>query len=144
MRRSSVSLMLVLGALLLVLAPSASAEPPKAKTVCPICGRANDQNAVYADKAGFTFLRGAANTAFGWTELLVQPTEEAKNGGNLAVGIGKGIGQAIKRTALGLGELLTFWSPKGKEGYTTLTTDCPICMGRASPSTSATSQPSTR
>ena len=116
--------------------------------MCPICGRANDQNASYPDKAGFTLLRGVTNTAFGWTELLVQPTEEAKNGGNLAVGIGKGIGQAVKRTALGLGELLTFWSPKGKEGYTTLTTDCPICMGRAahtaSSSSSTTNPPSTR
>ena len=142
MRKRSLMIML---SLLVVATQPAWAEPPKTKTACPICGRANDQQASYADKAGFTLLRGAANTAFGWTELLVQPTEEVKTNGNLVVGIGKGIGLAIKRTALGVGEMLTFWSPKGQEGYATLTSDCPICMGRvAHPAASQPSTASTR
>jgi putative exosortase-associated protein (TIGR04073 family) len=107
-----------------------AAEEPSspAPTTCPICRQANNQQAPYAEKAGSTLVRGAINTAFGWTELLVQPTEEVNRGGNLATGVGKGIGLAIKRTALGLGELLTFWTPKGKEGHAILARDCPICF----------------
>lgn len=97
-------------------------------TVCPICGRANNRQAPYGEKASSTLVRGAINAAFGWTELLVQPTEEVNNGGNVAVGIGKGMGYAIKRTALGFGELLTFWTPKGRDGNFTLAQDCPICF----------------
>ncbi|MBI3324616.1 MAG: hypothetical protein HYZ92_04990 [Candidatus Omnitrophica bacterium] len=97
---------------------------------CPICRAANDQSAAYAQKASSTLVRGATNTAFGWTELLTEPTEEVSSGGNLLIGVGKGLNQAVRRTALGIGELLTFWTPKGPRGYLTLNRDCPICMGR--------------
>ncbi len=97
-------------------------------TTCPICRQANNQQAPYAQKAGSTLVRGAINTAFGWTELLVQPTDEVNRGGNVLTGVGKGIGLAVKRTALGFGELLTFWTPKGKDGHVVLTRDCPICF----------------
>ena len=114
--------------------PPAQAE--NQNVICPICHRANNQQAPYAEKAGMTLARGVVNTAFGWTELLVQPTAEVNAGGNVVFGIGKGVGYAVKRTALGLGELLTFWTPKNKDGsYLTLTTDCPICFpaGKRSP-----------
>ena len=100
--------------------------------VCPICHTANNQTAPYAQKAGFTLVRGAANAALGWTELLVQPTAEVKNNGNLLMGLGKGVGFAITRTGAGIGELFTFWVPRSKEGYLSLTKDCPICLKAAS------------
>ena len=113
--------------------PAMAKEPPKTPpqetpSVCPICHRANDPQASYTEKAGATLARGAMNTALGWTELLVQPASEVNAGGNVVVGIGKGVGYAVKRTAVGLGELLTFWTPKGKQGYTPLAENCPLCM----------------
>jgi hypothetical protein len=100
--------------------------------VCPLCRRANNQRAPQNQKAAATFTRGAMNTFFGWTEIIYEPSNEVKSGGNLGYGIGKGVGLAIKRSALGIGEMLTFWAPKGNkdEGYLTLSTDCPLCMGR--------------
>jgi hypothetical protein len=115
---------------------AAEEQPLKSSTMCPICRQANNQQALYAEKAGSTLVRGALNTAFGWTELLVQPAEEVNRGGNVLSGVGKGIGLAVKRTALGFGELLTFWTPKGKEGQVILARDCPICF-----SSQQTSQP---
>jgi len=107
-----------------------TAPSPDASARCPICRAANDQSAPYGQKAGTTLVRGATNTAFGWTEMLTRPTEEVKTGGNLLVGIGKGMNQAVRRTFFGIGELMTFWTPKGPNGYLTLNRDCPVCMGR--------------
>ncbi|MBI3319315.1 MAG: hypothetical protein HYZ89_01835 [Candidatus Omnitrophica bacterium] len=118
---------LVIGLVLSVTTPVSAKEPP---VICPICHRANDQTATYSEKASTTLVRGAMNTAFGWTELLIEPTTEVKAGGHLAAGIGKGVGLAVKRTAVGLGELLTFWTPKSKTGYLKLSEDCPLCMGK--------------
>jgi putative exosortase-associated protein (TIGR04073 family) len=101
-----------------------------AKTQCPICSKASDQSATYSTKAGTTLVRGAANTALGWTELISQPVQEVKSGGNVFVGIGKGVGQTVKRTLSGLGEVLTFWTPKVKDRYIEFATDCPVCMKR--------------
>mgnify|MGYP001593866364 CR=1 FL=1 len=106
-------------------AASQAQTPP---VICPICHVANDQNAPYLQKAGTTLMRGATNTVFGWTEMILQPVAEANEGGNLLTGIGKGVGYSVKRTAVGIGELLTFWTPKDKRGSAPLTKDCPICM----------------
>ena len=106
------------------------AEDPPARPICPICQRAGDETADYPAKAGYTLLRGATNTLFGWTEIIRQPAEEVKAGGNLFTGIVKGIGQGVGRTVAGAGEILTFWTPKGKDGYVHFATDCPVCMKR--------------
>ena len=116
-----------LGLILGIARPALAEQPP---TICPICNAANNDAADYSQKAGSTLVRGALNTAFGWTELLVEPAEEVKEGGNLVTGIGKGVGFAVKRTFLGVGELFTFWTPKGQRGYLRLNKDCPVCMGR--------------
>ena len=105
-----------------------------APAVCPICHRAVDASTGYPEKAGKTLVRGAANTVLGWTELISEPVQEAKNGGNVFVGIGKGVGMTIQRTAAGLGELLTFWTPKVNNQYVKFATDCPICMKPSSAS----------
>jgi len=119
---------------------AASAEEPRQR--CPICRRANDQRLPYPEKAGSTLVRGAVNTAFGWTELLVQPTAEVNAGGNVLFGIGKGVGYAVKRTAGGISELLTFWTPKSKAGYLSLVNDCPICVPAATPKAPPSAPPS--
>lgn len=109
---------------------SASAASPTTITsaTCPICRRANNQNTPYPERATVSLVRGATNTAFGWTELLVEPTNEVERGGNLALGIGKGVGRAVTRTAAGIGEMFTFWLPKTGATYPSLATDCPICL----------------
>ena len=113
--------------LALILGLGAPASAQESRPMCPICRRANNQDAPYTQKASMTLVRGAVNTAFGWTELLVQPAQEVKAGGSLLSGIGKGVGSGVKRTLVGVGELLTFWTPKGKEGYLTLSPDCAVC-----------------
>jgi len=106
-------------------------EPPV--TTCPICRRASDNASSYSTKAGSTLARGVANTLFGWTELIRQPAQEVKGGGNVAVGMGKGFVEGAKRTMGGLGELFTFWTPKVQHGYIHFAHDCPLCMKRQQP-----------
>ena len=103
------------------------ADDPK---MCPICAKAEAEKASYAEKAGWTLARGTTNALLGWTELIAQPANEVKAGGNLVVGIGKGIGQGIKRTLGGAAEVLTFWTPKVQNEYLHFASDCPLCMQR--------------
>ena len=114
--------MAVLGA---AAGPAAAAEAQPAK-VCPICSKASGSGTDYSAKAGCTLVRGASNTLLGWTELIRQPAQEAKDGGNVLVGIGKGVGQGVVRTLSGVGEMLTFWMPKSPK----IASDCPLCMGK--------------
>ncbi len=99
--------------------------------VCPVCGQMRDPAVTYQAKAGHTLVRGAANTLFGWTELIRQPAAEAKGGGNVFAGIAKGVGQGLRRTVGGVGELLTFWTPKVQDNYLQFSHDCPLCVGQS-------------
>ena len=117
---------LTLGVMLLG-ATAVSVAAEETTKQCPICHHANNQAAPYAEQASSTLLRGALNTAFGWTDLLVEPVSEVQAKGNLATGLGKGVSHALKRTAQGLGELVTFWVPRSKTSGPPLATDCPIC-----------------
>lgn len=119
-----------------VAAPASAAEASK---ICPICKRANDGSADYGTKAGHTLARGAANTLLGWTEAIQQPAEEAKHGGNVFVGILNGLGRGVQRTAAGVGEVLTFWTPKVGNDYIRTATDCPLCMGKGKTAPSSAS-----
>lgn len=96
--------------------------------LCQVCSRAGHDEATYGAKAGTTLTRGAANTLFGWTELIRQPAAEVKSGGNVFSGIAKGVGQSLKRTLGGVGEVLTFWTPKVNNHYLAFADDCPVCM----------------
>ena len=102
--------------------------PPPQQTVCPICGRVSNAQAHYGEKATGTLARGVTNTIFGWTELIRQPADEVKAGGNVLTGIGKGVTHSITRTFGGLGEVLTFWTPKVNKHYIHFAEDCPLCM----------------
>jgi putative exosortase-associated protein (TIGR04073 family) len=111
-------------------APATAAEEASSSGVmCPICAKANDEASDYRTKAGHTLLRGTTNALLGWTELFRRPVDEVKAGGNVLAGMGKGVGQGVRRTLAGAGEVLTFWTPKTKDGYVRFSKDCPVCMG---------------
>ena len=128
-RRLAQAVMLSGGLLVCATAPVRAEE----KIVCPICLHADDEHADYHAKAGMTFVRGASNLLFGWTEVIREPAQEAREGRNVrnvVVGMANGVGHGITRTAMGVGELLTFWTPKINNRYVHLAADCPICMGK--------------
>ena len=128
-QRRFVSAVIGAGLALGVAAPVTAEE----KTVCPICLHADNEQAAYSSKAGSTFVRGAANLLFGWTEIIREPAQEAREGRNVrnvVVGMANGVGHGIARTAVGVGELITFWTPKINNRYVHMATDCPICMGK--------------
>ena len=108
---------------------SAQAKAAEGDT-CPICMTAGDQQASYPSKAGCMLVRGATNTLLGWTELIYRPAREVKAGGHLFTGILHGIGQGVKRTVVGAGEVLTFWTPQVQSRYVRFAEDCPLCMGK--------------
>ncbi len=131
-RRGRLALILGFGLLVAVVCGSpGSAMAEEGTVTCPICSRANEESAAYPTKAVATLGRGAANTLLGWTELIRQPAQEAKDGGNVLNGIGKGVGQGLMRTFAGIGEVLTFWTPKVNDRYLHFSKDCPVCMGEA-------------
>ena len=120
---------IVLGFWLLLGGPTSSIAEEQRST-CPICRRAGNDAVHYPSKAGHTFVRGAANALFGWTEVIRQPALEAKAGGSVVTGMAKGVGEGVKRTLAGVGEVLTFWTPKIQNNYVHFANDCPVCMGR--------------
>lgn len=126
MRRSTQGAIGAALGLIMLFGFSARASAEERKT-CPICLR-TEQKTSYSEKAGYTLVRGTTNTLLGWTELLRQPANEVKEGGNVFTGIGKGVGEAVKRTFGGAAELLTFWTPKVHDNYMHFSKDCPICM----------------
>ena len=99
----------------LMLAAPTLTRAEETGAMCPICSRTRSH--AYGQKAGFTLARGGANALLGWTELIAQPASEVKRGGNLAVGLGKGVGQGVMRTFSGVAEVLTFWMPKVENEY---------------------------
>jgi putative exosortase-associated protein (TIGR04073 family) len=130
MMRARYTVVVILSLLLAApMAHAAEAQKPKPALpeACPICGQPSKD---YGSKAGKTFARGALNALMGWTEMMRQPAVEAREGHNVVGGIGKGIRHSTQRTLAGIGELFTFWTPKGPDGYIEFANDCPICMGR--------------
>ncbi len=126
--RTSSALCLTVGfAVLAGVCVPAFAEEQKSPP-CPICSKTTDDQASYPTKAGLTLVRGTANTLLGWTELIRQPANEVKSGGNVLTGLAHGVGESVKRTAAGLAEVLTFWTPKVKGHYLHAARNCPICM----------------
>jgi len=100
-------MVLVCGLGMLFTSPAYATKTTKGP--CGICTRAESD--AYGTKAPAALARGIANTGFGFTEILAQPVKESKQGGNAAVGFGKGIGQFVVRELRGVGELATFWIP---------------------------------
>ena len=114
---------LLIGALWGCQALPAAAEE---RMLCPICKKISEETVSYPEKIGNTLARGALNTGLGWTELIRQPATEVRRGGNVLVGLGKGVQHGLLRTASGLGELVTFWMPKVQDRYVHFSSDCPL------------------
>lgn len=92
---------------------------------CAICqGTTSDH---WGKKTAATLTRGVANTGLCWTELVNQPMKETQAGGNILVGIGKGVGHTIVRGVKGVAEIITSPLPMAKDG-SQIATDCPVCM----------------
>ena len=121
---------LVVGIAILCGFPGSSMAAPQKTEMCPVCAKASEDSASYPSHASYTLVRGAANTVLGWTELIRQPVDEVKGGGNVLTGLAKGVGYGDQRTLQGAGEVLTFWVPKTKSGYLHIADTCPICMGK--------------
>ena len=126
---------IALGLLLLLGAPRAVLA--EEGSLCPICKYAGRKGGSYSSKAGYTLLRGASNACLDWTELIRQPANEAKSGGHVLTGVAKGVGNGVMRTLSGMGEVLTFWTPKVKDNYLEMAHDCPLCMKRRQAEASA-------
>ena len=74
----------------------------------------------YADNFFDKLLRGIINTATGWVEIpkqVIKTSQEESFFKGLTVGLAKGIGRGVTRTAVGLCETTTFIAPFPKEGY---------------------------
>lgn len=106
---------LLIAAILLLSASLAFAE-------CACC---KNQKSDDMTKAwGGRLCSGLCNATLGWTEIFFRPGKVAAEGGNLIVGFFRGVGNAITRTAVGVVEVATFWTP----GESVVTVDnCPLC-----------------
>ena len=102
---------------------AAAAEEPQ---MCPICLKANNDDVSYQEKATYTLARGLLNFGLGWTELIRKPAKAAEKGGNVLAGIAIGAAASVTRTIGGLGEILTFWTPRVGKDYIHLSRDCPL------------------
>ena len=81
---------------------------------CGVCEGAESQS--YAKSAPGKIGRGLVNVGLGWMNLLAQPVNAAKSGGNVFTGIGKGLWMTVVRTVQGVVEVGLFWIPSGPGG----------------------------
>lgn len=66
------------------------------------------KEAGWANQAGKKFVFGAKNTLFGWTELLTEPSQAAKNNQSVTRGLGRGVVHSVVDTVGGAVHLVTF------------------------------------
>ncbi|MBI1977720.1 MAG: hypothetical protein HYS55_03095 [Candidatus Omnitrophica bacterium] len=104
-------------ALLLVLLV---AFAPMSFAIDKICELAGSDS--YVEAASGKLMRGVANAAFGWVELLRQPSIQP----DIWNGIGQGLVQTIARTGSGIFEVATFIVPDAK--IPTPSPACPLEM----------------
>jgi putative exosortase-associated protein (TIGR04073 family) len=89
---------------------------------CNMCSNLKDSNSM--NVMGARLCNGTCNALFGWSEIFFRPGMVASEGGNIVVGFFRGIGNAITRTAVGVVEVATFWTPGDSVASIS---DCPIC-----------------
>ena len=65
----------------------------------------------YVNQAKGKLIYGVKNVLLGWTELFTQPYEDAQNGENILMGIGKGVWNAVGQTVGGALHAVTFPIP---------------------------------
>lgn len=95
---------------------------------CAICEGTKSDN--HLTKTGCQLVRGVTNAGGCWLELANQPRKEMAGGGNVLVGVGKGIGHTCLRLVKGCAEIVTAPMPHAKDG-SQIATDCPVCMWNA-------------
>lgn len=94
---------------------------------CMVCDNAASDS--YPAKTGGQLARGVANTGLCWMELANQPMKEMKGGGNILIGMGKGVGHTCIRLVQGVGEIVTCPTPRAKDGkFTQIAHNCPMDM----------------
>jgi putative exosortase-associated protein (TIGR04073 family) len=74
----------------------------------------------YADNFFDKLKRGVVNTLTGWLEIpkkIIETSREETLFKGLTVGLAKGIGRGVARTAVGLCETTTFMAPIPKKDY---------------------------
>lgn len=97
---------------------------------CAVCDMAASDS--YPTKTGGQLVRGVANTGGCWMELANQPMKEMKEGGNILIGMGKGVGHTCIRLVQGVGEIVTCPMPRAKDGkFTQIAHNCPMDMWRS-------------
>jgi len=124
-RRAHAAFILAAG-LLAVSAPAMAEEEKPQPKLCPICSKLEGANPSYGEKAGNTFTRGLLNFGLGWTEMIRQPGKAAREGKDVFHGVANGLAFSARRTLRGIGEVLTFWTPKIQDEYIHFSDDCPI------------------
>ena len=118
MKRKLIAFAVVIGVIAL-------STPVFAAGSCSVCNAAGSQS--YPTKTVGQLARGVANTGLGWVELVNQPVKEVKGGGNVLIGIGKGVGHTCLRMLQGVGEIITSPMPRAKGGkYTQIADGCPL------------------
>lgn len=79
----------------------------------------------YADNFADKFKRGVVNSLTGWLEIprkIIDTSKEENLLKGLTIGLAKGLGRGVKRTAAGLCETTTFIMPFPKQNYETIMT----------------------
>lgn len=74
----------------------------------------------YADNFFDKFRRGVINTLTGWIEIpkkIIETSKEENLFKGLTIGLAKGVGNGVARTAVGLCETTTFIAPIPKSNY---------------------------
>ena len=111
----------VVAVIVLGLAHVSFAEAPS----CGLCTMAGSNS--YPNKTVGQLGRGVANTGMCWIEMVNQPVKEVKGGGNVLIGVGKGVGHTCIRLLQGVGEIITCPMPRAKDGkYTQIAEGCPL------------------
>ncbi len=114
--KRSLQLLVFVGVMALATAGDAVPE-------CTVCNEAASD--YYPEKDFFQFTRGIVNLGLCWVELVNQPAKEIKNGGNILIGMAKGLGHVGVRLVEGGGEVLTCITPPAKDGTCTqIAHDC--------------------
>ena len=106
-------------------APAFADDAKGVSSTCPVCSRTTSDQ--WGVKTTSQLARGVANAGGCWMEMVRQPMNETKAGGNVLVGIGKGFGHTCLRLVEGGAEIVTAPMPKAKDG-SQIAHDCPICM----------------
>ena len=96
---------------ILVVAAVLLASPTLALAGGMSAGSSWAQETGYVNQAKGKLVYGVKNVLLGWTELFTQPYEDAQNGENVLLGIGKGVWNAVGQTIGGALHLVTFPIP---------------------------------